>query len=34
MAMEETIQQINKMSLGETPSETPPIEKKSNLILF
>jgi len=32
--MEETIQQINKMSLGETPSETPPIEKKSNLILF
>lgn len=27
-------QQINKMSLGEAPSEIPPVEKKSNLILF
>ena len=27
-------QQINKMSLGEAPSETPQVEKKSNLILF
>lgn len=27
-------QQINKMSLGEAPGETPPVEKKSNLVFF